>query len=499
MDNFTPEQIEQFLEQFFDVVGRRQYIGARYVPLFGRKGESSIDWDNTKPYEPLTIVLNQGNSFTSRTYVPAGIDINNTEYWAKTGNFNAQVEAYRAEVTALYGDWATFKDDMDTWKQDTIDDFEEAIDNIPDILPSDAFSSTNTVEDNIVGARKLLVLAIGDSYGQGYTPDGTVEGWCSRLGTRLTKIGYDYKSAYQGGASFGNGQFLSKLQTLVGTLTDNEKLACKMVLVAGGYNDRTRSTTEIHNGMQAFAAYVKANLPNSRVFVSFIGSCVTGLTTGDHQGATFAQCVETVPRYLLGATAAGFGFDGTGVGLLTRNAWFSSDYVHPNDTGLEIITDHLVESMNAVCYIPNRYKDCSTNNIIPDGEHIASADANYVIYFDRNYRGTPCNINIGTTNQWMMYTLSYSEAQSLSDSWTIAIGHVLSASFTGLVYKVPCQVIMRYNDGSGSKYVDGTGYIDINAEGTITLHFHKLNANGTGYMSITPNWMQVKTIGSFAI
>ena len=48
----------------------REYIGARYVPIFGRKGEESIIWDNSAPYEPLTVVLHQGNSYTSRQFVP---------------------------------------------------------------------------------------------------------------------------------------------------------------------------------------------------------------------------------------------------------------------------------------------------------------------------------------------------------------------------------------------------------------------------------------------
>lgn len=69
----------------------RQYIGARYVPLFADPAE----WDNTRTYEPLTIVIHNGNSYTSRQYVPAGIDINNTDFWALTGNYNAQVETYR--------------------------------------------------------------------------------------------------------------------------------------------------------------------------------------------------------------------------------------------------------------------------------------------------------------------------------------------------------------------------------------------------------------------
>ena len=76
-----------------------QYIGARYVPLFA----DPLTWDITKAYEALTIVYYQGNSFTSRQAVPAGIDITNNDYWALTGNYNAQVEQYRAEVQTFDG------------------------------------------------------------------------------------------------------------------------------------------------------------------------------------------------------------------------------------------------------------------------------------------------------------------------------------------------------------------------------------------------------------
>ena len=72
----------------------REYIGARYVPVFA----NPLEWSDTRGYEPLTIVLHQGNSYTSMQAVPTGIDIGNTAFWALTGNYNAQVEAYRAEV-----------------------------------------------------------------------------------------------------------------------------------------------------------------------------------------------------------------------------------------------------------------------------------------------------------------------------------------------------------------------------------------------------------------
>lgn len=71
-----------------------QYIGSRYVPIFADPAE----WNSARTYEPLTIVLNEGNSYTSRQFVPAGVELANTDYWLETGNYNAQVEQYRQEV-----------------------------------------------------------------------------------------------------------------------------------------------------------------------------------------------------------------------------------------------------------------------------------------------------------------------------------------------------------------------------------------------------------------
>lgn len=75
----------------------REYVGARYVPIV--VGE----WDSTRTYEPLMVVTYQGNSYTSRQYVPTGIEITNEAFWVQTGNYNAQVEQYRKEVTTYDG------------------------------------------------------------------------------------------------------------------------------------------------------------------------------------------------------------------------------------------------------------------------------------------------------------------------------------------------------------------------------------------------------------
>ena len=122
--SFTPEEVQEVLDVFFSVVNHRQYLGARYVPIFGRKDESTTEWDNSEPYESLTIVTYQGNSYTSRQEVPAGVLLTDTDYWVSTGNFNAQVDAYRQEVVTL------------TNKVNALDNS----------LPGSAFDSVNTVE-----------------------------------------------------------------------------------------------------------------------------------------------------------------------------------------------------------------------------------------------------------------------------------------------------------------------------------------------------------------
>ena len=72
-----------------------RYIGARYVPIMG--GE----WDNSNEYEPLTVVQYEGDSYTSKKYVPVGVAITNTTYWVKTGYFNQQVANLAQSVDQL--------------------------------------------------------------------------------------------------------------------------------------------------------------------------------------------------------------------------------------------------------------------------------------------------------------------------------------------------------------------------------------------------------------
>lgn len=147
-----------------------QYIGSRYVPMFADPPE----WDSTRTYEPLTIVLNKGNSYTSRQFVPVGVELTNTDYWLETGNYNAQVEQYRQTV-------------IDVQEQVTTntENIANNTENIATITPFDSIPTTNSNKgvtsdgifnafDNIGGYMPLTLIgrinyAEKSFYANGYT------------------------------------------------------------------------------------------------------------------------------------------------------------------------------------------------------------------------------------------------------------------------------------------------------------------------------------------
>lgn len=102
---------------------KNMYKGNRYQP--------AIDgvWNKNKPYESLTVVLWKGNSYTSKKYVPIGVDIENELYWAITGNYNQQIENYRREVKKYSKEVQDYKNEVCNKidKKDIVNNFENGL------------------------------------------------------------------------------------------------------------------------------------------------------------------------------------------------------------------------------------------------------------------------------------------------------------------------------------------------------------------------------------
>ena len=143
-------------------MGMREYVGARYVPVFA----DPTQWDITLKYEPLTVVTDNGASYVSRRYVPEGIQLDNTDYWILWADYNAQLQHYIDEVET----------------------FDGRIDDIEDALPIADFDDVNTVAAGI-SALDTRIDAIEDALPIADFDDvNTVAAGISALDTRIDAI-----------------------------------------------------------------------------------------------------------------------------------------------------------------------------------------------------------------------------------------------------------------------------------------------------------------------
>ena len=224
----------------------KQYIGARYVPEFA----NPLDWDNSKTYEPLTIVYHEGNSYTSRQSVPTGIGIDNTEYWALTGNYNAQIEQYRQEVRTLDERVTTNANaitaiNADGWvTADRIADGAITSGKIADgaitsgKIADGAITSGKIAADAVTGdavARRHMVV-IGDSYSTtGYTPTED-QLWWNLVAEQKGYVPHNYAVTATGFLDTTSPNFRTQVQNAAddGTYSNGDVAA---VYILGGLND----------------------------------------------------------------------------------------------------------------------------------------------------------------------------------------------------------------------------------------------------------------------
>lgn len=167
----------------------REYVGARYVPIV--VGE----WDKTHTYEPLMVVTYQGASYTSRQYVPAGIEITNEIYWVLSANYNAQFEAYRKEVRDIlpYDEAPT----EDSTKGVTSDGIKKAIDTAEQISAkaiADETTRATKAEQTNANAINMSNINMSNLEKAGFNQGGFLPLWC--MGRTILSDNSIYANGY---------------------------------------------------------------------------------------------------------------------------------------------------------------------------------------------------------------------------------------------------------------------------------------------------------------
>lgn len=284
------------------------YVGMRYVPLFDG------DWNGEKDYEPLTVVNLNGNSYTSKTFVPAGVNpVGNPDYWAETGNYNAQIDAYRQEVMQYNG---------------RIQANADAIANLNAKEDADFQKLEKTKVDDIWSGT---VIMIGDSYLEGYTPSGSVKSWGQFIKEKKKIEDSRYIAKFKGGSGFKkavDGINFSALfdSALIGIDRD----VVSLVIIAGGYNDGDTNTS---SDIIALTKKCKEKCKNCEVYIGYCG-----------YGAIEQNCYMKCAGYQFPQSCiAGGGHNlGNLAEILKMYNVTAMDGYHPNAYGSELLANSII-------------------------------------------------------------------------------------------------------------------------------------------------------------
>lgn len=271
----------------------RQYVGARYVPKM--MGE----WNKALRYEALSVVTHVGNSFTSKVPVPPNIDITNTDYWVNTGNYNAQVEAYRQQTAQVKND-----------------------------LNSEITNRKNADKDNI--------LWIGDSYSVNYNhklPNGVRSMLNAKNWYEYSKGGAGFAGAWSG-ASFNDLMEQAKQE-----LSASQKEMIQYVYFVGGANDSSYAWEALKPKVISTVENAKNSFPNAQVCFIF-ASCAydTYLNlftkTKNICNDNYLPCIFALPYYYL------------------SGSFYNTDNLHFTETATNYIISVISNLLCGASYIP---------------------------------------------------------------------------------------------------------------------------------------------------
>lgn len=445
-----------------------QYIGSRYVPLIAGQ------WDNTQAYEALTVVMHEGNSYTSRQPVPIGIDINNEEYWAATGNYNAQVEAYRREVATYSGaieDLQTASASHDT----SLNTLDGEVSTLQTDLASETQNRQNadtTLSDAVAALdSRVDALELSGQYigviGDSFSTSNSFDYWHQIL---ARKTGCTIINKATNGTGFTRGSsttnFLGQLNSLA---SDSHFNDLKCIIVYGGVNDyndnspaSSATAASTANAINQFiAAYEaldnrpplflafgnigKANRSQYDAYLSWYQLVRDGLATSD------AVIVDDVPYW-----------------LLPFNSFY--DDLHPDTYGQHIIYKYMYKLISGSYAGQHHLQQATANN--GKIKYTLTVDSGVVnLHLRFNDSVTISNITTNSfievaniINQPLMIggDTSYSNLGAWCYSWPLFYGIDGANNQIGIIRPL-------FNASNGNLYLQMFGSASVVSGGSFTI------------------------------
>ena len=206
----------------------------------------------------------------------------------------------------------------------------------------------DTVVDIAPGYSGNSLLCIGDSYCEGYTPEGNTTGWGKRLQQSLG-LSDDQTHIYTiGGSGFTTGGYLQMANRAATEIDNEEKYNIKNIVVGGGWGDRN-ITNSIDSQAQEVINVLRANFPNAKIHYFFVAYADFEI----HKDTAPSKFV--VSRKYAEDSCSRVGFHvmpGAQLCLQGINLFSKTDGYHPNMQGQKNINSFLVSSLNGSAIFP---------------------------------------------------------------------------------------------------------------------------------------------------
>lgn len=189
------------------------------------------------------------------------------------------------------------------------------------------------------------VLIIGDSYAEGYTPDGNVKGFPTLMGEYAGWTeDVDFWKQYAGGAGFVSVGSLGKnfkdlITDAFNRMTDVQRLSIKKILIAGGWNDAVSSTASITTAIKGTVDHAKQMFKNAEIYIAMIG------WSGNYDKRE--QIIKNVIPAYTRCGKYGAKYITNSEYIMHNYGGFASDNNHPNGENQDLLATYLLDGIRS--------------------------------------------------------------------------------------------------------------------------------------------------------
>lgn len=347
---------------------------------------------------------------------------------------------------------------------------DSAVYNIKDETARNNLANYETSNDAEIAQLKLpknffrnkKFLLIGDSYAEGYTPDGNVTSWQEYF-INLTGLSNTIRK-YQGGSGFVNISSNKTFQTLLEEVTNDNNITD--IVVLGGYNDTSYNNQQIYNAIKAFQLKANEKFPNANIYIGAVG--------WSKDSSKIYTLNTLISKYKTNAPLCNCAYlKNIEYSLHEYFESFSSDGFHPNSHGQYWIALNLIQALlTGSADVQFAY----TNIDVTPAEGITLSNFNTLgCTFSNNIVeiSTQSRANIAISP-----TISVSGRNTEIEIGTITSGYIIGSSYP--ICSIPVKVFIQATGG----YYNAMGRLEIK-NGKIYINIGQINSNGDNYQTYT--------------